>query len=213
MSLFSVCVNVFHLQYRFVYFVLVNHWITSLTIYPPPSSSSFFFSRYHYSYKIGYIPQVRYQNYFKPLRTVDSVALTPRDGKRGLINKIKSAPFCISHWIITILSFRAVEKVIAYWRVYYWSPHVLPSRRTPSCWGREAVCGFLLRDYQQLLFVHATIYSHWKPRVILCSFRPYCAYCVIFDKPISKAFKLSTIKVWMEKLFSNLLTCLLLCGW
>ncbi|XP_058603282.1 zona pellucida sperm-binding protein 3d.2 isoform X1 [Onychostoma macrolepis] len=37
------------------------------------------FNRYHYSYKIGYIPQVRYQNYFKPLRTVDSVVLTPRD--------------------------------------------------------------------------------------------------------------------------------------
>ncbi len=35
-AFFSVCVNVFHLQYRFVYFVLVNHWITSLTIYPPP---------------------------------------------------------------------------------------------------------------------------------------------------------------------------------
>ncbi|XP_073702817.1 zona pellucida sperm-binding protein 3d.2 [Garra rufa] len=37
------------------------------------------FNRYHYSYKIGYIPQVRYQNHFKPLRTVDSVVLTPRD--------------------------------------------------------------------------------------------------------------------------------------
>ncbi|ROL41356.1 Zona pellucida sperm-binding protein 3 [Anabarilius grahami] len=37
------------------------------------------FNRYHYSYKIGYIPQVRLQNHFKPLRTVDSVVLTPRD--------------------------------------------------------------------------------------------------------------------------------------
>ncbi|KAL1259889.1 hypothetical protein QQF64_010466 [Cirrhinus molitorella] len=37
------------------------------------------FNRYHYSYKIGYVPQVQYQNHFKPLRTVDSVALTPRD--------------------------------------------------------------------------------------------------------------------------------------
>ncbi|KAK7158128.1 hypothetical protein R3I93_009355 [Phoxinus phoxinus] len=37
------------------------------------------FNRYHYSYKIGYIPQVRLQNHFKPLRTVDSIVLTPRD--------------------------------------------------------------------------------------------------------------------------------------
>ncbi|XP_067305659.1 zona pellucida sperm-binding protein 3d.2 [Pseudorasbora parva] len=37
------------------------------------------FNRYHYSYKIGYIPQIRLQNHFKPLRTVDSVVLTPRD--------------------------------------------------------------------------------------------------------------------------------------
>ncbi|KAG1936687.1 zona pellucida sperm-binding protein 3d.2 [Pimephales promelas] len=37
------------------------------------------FNRYHYSYKIGYIPQVRFQNYFKPLRTVYSVVLSPRD--------------------------------------------------------------------------------------------------------------------------------------
>ncbi|XP_050987749.1 zona pellucida sperm-binding protein 3d.2 isoform X2 [Labeo rohita] len=37
------------------------------------------FNRYHYSYKIGYIPQVLYQSHFKPLRTVDSVVLTPRD--------------------------------------------------------------------------------------------------------------------------------------
>ncbi|XDV40728.1 hypothetical protein PO909_009747 [Leuciscus waleckii] len=37
------------------------------------------FNRYHYSYKIGYIPQVRLQDYFKPLRTVDSVVLSPRD--------------------------------------------------------------------------------------------------------------------------------------
>lgn len=37
------------------------------------------FNRYHYSYKIGYTPQVRLQNHFKPLRTVDSIELTPRD--------------------------------------------------------------------------------------------------------------------------------------
>lgn len=37
------------------------------------------FNRYHYSYKIGYIPQVRHQHHFKPLRAVDSVVLTPRD--------------------------------------------------------------------------------------------------------------------------------------
>lgn len=37
------------------------------------------FNRYHYSYKIGFTPQVGYQNYFRPLKTVDSVVLTPRD--------------------------------------------------------------------------------------------------------------------------------------
>ncbi|KAA0702806.1 hypothetical protein E1301_Tti016582 [Triplophysa tibetana] len=37
------------------------------------------FNRYHYSYKIGFTPQVEYQSYFRPLKTTDSVVLTPRD--------------------------------------------------------------------------------------------------------------------------------------
>ncbi|XP_056617628.1 zona pellucida sperm-binding protein 3d.2 isoform X2 [Triplophysa dalaica] len=37
------------------------------------------FNRYHYSYKIGFTPQVEYQGYFRPLKTTDSVVLTPRD--------------------------------------------------------------------------------------------------------------------------------------
>ncbi|XP_057196527.1 zona pellucida sperm-binding protein 3d.2 isoform X2 [Triplophysa rosa] len=37
------------------------------------------FNRYHYSYKIGFMPQVEYQSYFRPLKTTDSVVLTPRD--------------------------------------------------------------------------------------------------------------------------------------
>lgn len=39
------------------------------------------FNRYHYSYKIGFTPQVNFQNYFRPLKTVDSFVLTPRDAQ------------------------------------------------------------------------------------------------------------------------------------
>ncbi len=86
-----MCVTLFHLQYIFVSILCLL--ITDLLF--NNLTPILFFSRYHYSYKIGYIPEVRYQNYFKPLRTVDSVVLTPRDGKRGLTNKM-SAPFYIS---------------------------------------------------------------------------------------------------------------------
>ncbi|XP_051575809.1 zona pellucida sperm-binding protein 3d.2 isoform X2 [Myxocyprinus asiaticus] len=37
------------------------------------------FNRYYYTYKIGFRPEVQHQNFFKPLKTMDSIVLTPRD--------------------------------------------------------------------------------------------------------------------------------------